>query len=228
MQHAFYVCWRLHDHRTRRRHHLALPHVAAPQHVLRRPLRDRGAAHRAVRHGGGRAAVVRVRGTGLPRRGPPPPVGVGRGLAAHGPDDPGGGGGGGSRRPPDLPRPDRPRLLHGQRPDGGQRPHLRDAGAAGEPGRPHGPAPGHPEHPGRVGRPLRGRGIPLQRTPREGGGGPGPARLAAAARLAPPTYDIHKDTYDGTHPSASGEHKLAAAFADAMHQGWGLGGAYAR
>ncbi|MFF1479882.1 GDSL-type esterase/lipase family protein [Streptomyces sp. NPDC058301] len=42
----------------------------------------------------------------------------------------------------------------------------------------------------------------------------------------PPTYDIHQDTYDGTHPSASGEHKLAAAFADAMHQGWGLGGTY--
>ncbi|WP_190088102.1 SGNH/GDSL hydrolase family protein [Streptomyces melanogenes] len=43
----------------------------------------------------------------------------------------------------------------------------------------------------------------------------------------PPTYDIHQDTYDGTHPSASGEHKLAAAFAEAMHQGWGVGGAYA-
>ncbi|MFD9790237.1 GDSL-type esterase/lipase family protein [Streptomyces sp. NPDC059070] len=43
----------------------------------------------------------------------------------------------------------------------------------------------------------------------------------------PAAYDIHVDTYDGTHPAASGEHKLAAAFADAMHQGWGLGGAYA-
>jgi lysophospholipase L1-like esterase len=42
----------------------------------------------------------------------------------------------------------------------------------------------------------------------------------------PPSYDIHTDTYDGTHPSASGEHKIAAAFADAMHQGWGLGKPY--
>ncbi|WP_307537909.1 SGNH/GDSL hydrolase family protein [Streptomyces sp. V3I8] len=43
----------------------------------------------------------------------------------------------------------------------------------------------------------------------------------------PPTYDIHCDTYDGTHPNASGEHKLAAAFAGAMHEGWGVGGRYA-
>jgi hypothetical protein len=42
----------------------------------------------------------------------------------------------------------------------------------------------------------------------------------------PDSYDIHTDTYDGTHPNASGEHKLAAAFAEAMYQGWGLGGAY--
>ncbi|MFF1921300.1 GDSL-type esterase/lipase family protein [Streptomyces sp. NPDC058221] len=42
----------------------------------------------------------------------------------------------------------------------------------------------------------------------------------------PPGYDIHTDTYDGTHPGPSGEHRLAAAFADAMHQAWGLGGAY--
>ncbi|MEV3861580.1 SGNH/GDSL hydrolase family protein [Streptomyces sp. NPDC050095] len=42
----------------------------------------------------------------------------------------------------------------------------------------------------------------------------------------PPSYDIHRDTYDGTHPNASGEHKLAAAFADALHQAWGLGGPY--
>lgn len=39
-------------------------------------------------------------------------------------------------------------------------------------------------------------------------------------------YDIHVDTYDGTHPNASGEHKLAAAFAEAMRQGWGVGGRY--
>ncbi|WNF28714.1 GDSL-type esterase/lipase family protein [Streptomyces sp. C11-1] len=43
----------------------------------------------------------------------------------------------------------------------------------------------------------------------------------------PTAYDIHTDTYDGTHPGPSGEHKLAAAFADAMHQAWALGGPYA-
>ncbi|MFI6037681.1 SGNH/GDSL hydrolase family protein [Streptomyces sp. NPDC051315] len=42
----------------------------------------------------------------------------------------------------------------------------------------------------------------------------------------PESYDIHTDTYDGTHPNASGEHKLAAAFAEAMHQAWGVGGPY--
>ncbi|MDC2959750.1 SGNH/GDSL hydrolase family protein [Streptomyces gilvifuscus] len=42
----------------------------------------------------------------------------------------------------------------------------------------------------------------------------------------PPSYDIHLDTYDGTHPNASGEHKIAAAFADAMHQAWGVGRPY--
>ncbi|MGW5868784.1 SGNH/GDSL hydrolase family protein [Streptomyces sp. NPDC055239] len=42
----------------------------------------------------------------------------------------------------------------------------------------------------------------------------------------PPSYDIDVDTYDGTHPNESGEHKLAAAFADAMHQAWGLGAPY--
>jgi hypothetical protein len=43
----------------------------------------------------------------------------------------------------------------------------------------------------------------------------------------PSSYDIHRDTYDGTHPGPSGEHKLAAAFAGAMHQTWGLGRPYA-
>ncbi|MFF5183806.1 GDSL-type esterase/lipase family protein [Streptomyces sp. NPDC000345] len=43
----------------------------------------------------------------------------------------------------------------------------------------------------------------------------------------PEAWDIHTDTYDGTHPNAAGEHRLAAAFAEAMHQGWGLGGEYA-
>jgi hypothetical protein len=42
----------------------------------------------------------------------------------------------------------------------------------------------------------------------------------------PPSYDIHLDTYDGTHPNASGEHKIAAAFADAMHQAWDVGEPY--
>jgi hypothetical protein len=43
----------------------------------------------------------------------------------------------------------------------------------------------------------------------------------------PPTYDLATDTYDGTHPGPSGERKIAAAFAEAMEQGWGLGGPYA-
>ncbi|MFR0353312.1 SGNH/GDSL hydrolase family protein [Streptomyces sediminimaris] len=42
----------------------------------------------------------------------------------------------------------------------------------------------------------------------------------------PASYDIHLDTYDGTHPNASGEHRIAGAFADAMHQAWGLGEPY--
>ncbi|MGW3654339.1 GDSL-type esterase/lipase family protein [Streptomyces sp. NPDC005151] len=43
----------------------------------------------------------------------------------------------------------------------------------------------------------------------------------------PAGYDIHTDTYDGTHPGPTGEEKLAATFADAMHQAWGMGGPYA-
>ncbi|MFE4692509.1 GDSL-type esterase/lipase family protein [Streptomyces sp. NPDC056749] len=43
----------------------------------------------------------------------------------------------------------------------------------------------------------------------------------------PAGYDIHTDTYDGTHPGPTGEHKLAGAFADAMHRAWGVGGPYA-
>ncbi|MER6997576.1 GDSL-type esterase/lipase family protein [Streptomyces sp. NPDC000410] len=42
----------------------------------------------------------------------------------------------------------------------------------------------------------------------------------------PASYDIHGDTYDGTHPGPSGEHKLAAAFAEAMYQAWDLGAPY--
>ncbi|MEV8417518.1 GDSL-type esterase/lipase family protein [Streptomyces niveus] len=43
----------------------------------------------------------------------------------------------------------------------------------------------------------------------------------------PASYDIHRDTYDGTHPGPSGERLLAGAFADAMCQAWGWGGPYA-
>ncbi|MFE2278816.1 GDSL-type esterase/lipase family protein [Streptomyces sp. NPDC059454] len=47
--------------------------------------------------------------------------------------------------------------------------------------------------------------------------------------LVPPpaSYDFHTDTYDGTHPDESGEHRIAGAFAGAMWRGWGLGGPYA-
>ncbi|MDQ0600923.1 hypothetical protein QF037_005268 [Streptomyces canus] len=43
----------------------------------------------------------------------------------------------------------------------------------------------------------------------------------------PVSYDFTVDTYDGTHPNASGEHKIAEAFAEAMHQAWGWGQTYA-
>jgi lysophospholipase L1-like esterase len=52
---------------------------------------------------------------------------------------------------------------------------------------------------------------------------PGSPLLAACL---PPSYDFHTDTYDGTHPNPSGEHKLAAAFAEALYEGWGVGGPY--
>ncbi|MEU1277277.1 GDSL-type esterase/lipase family protein [Streptomyces sp. NPDC005805] len=42
----------------------------------------------------------------------------------------------------------------------------------------------------------------------------------------PAGYDLRTDTYDGTHPGPTGETKLAGAFADAMHQAWGVGRAY--
>lgn len=45
---------------------------------------------------------------------------------------------------------------------------------------------------------------------------------------APADGDLARDTHDGTHPSASGEHRLAAAFAGALHQAWGVGGPYRR
>ncbi|MEV7526235.1 GDSL-type esterase/lipase family protein [Streptomyces sp. NPDC091371] len=49
-----------------------------------------------------------------------------------------------------------------------------------------------------------------------------PVLLAAR----PASYDIHQDTYDGTHPNASGEHRLAGEFAAVLHQAWGIGGPY--
>ncbi|MEU6552968.1 GDSL-type esterase/lipase family protein [Streptomyces sp. NPDC046915] len=42
----------------------------------------------------------------------------------------------------------------------------------------------------------------------------------------PESYDIHTDTYDGTHPNESGERKLAGAFARAMWEEWGIGHEY--
>jgi lysophospholipase L1-like esterase len=42
----------------------------------------------------------------------------------------------------------------------------------------------------------------------------------------PRDWDLAADTYDGTHPSPRGEHRLAAAFAAALHTAWGLGGPY--
>ncbi|MFI2239161.1 GDSL-type esterase/lipase family protein [Streptomyces chrestomyceticus] len=42
----------------------------------------------------------------------------------------------------------------------------------------------------------------------------------------PDGYDLDRDTYDGTHPSSSGEHLLAAAFANALHQAWDVGAPY--
>ncbi|WP_046734055.1 GDSL-type esterase/lipase family protein [Streptomyces humi] len=42
----------------------------------------------------------------------------------------------------------------------------------------------------------------------------------------PESYDIDTDTYDGTHPNASGEHRIAGAFAEAMWQGWGVAQPY--
>ncbi|WP_374228396.1 GDSL-type esterase/lipase family protein [Streptomyces sp. CNQ085] len=43
----------------------------------------------------------------------------------------------------------------------------------------------------------------------------------------PHDWDLAHDTYDGTHPTARGEHRIAAAFADAMHRAWDVGGPYA-
>ncbi|MEU5532936.1 SGNH/GDSL hydrolase family protein [Streptomyces sp. NPDC020362] len=43
----------------------------------------------------------------------------------------------------------------------------------------------------------------------------------------PESYDIDADTYDGTHPNMSGEHRIAGAFAGAMYEAWGVGQPYA-
>ncbi|KOY57695.1 MULTISPECIES: GDSL-type esterase/lipase family protein [unclassified Streptomyces] len=48
--------------------------------------------------------------------------------------------------------------------------------------------------------------------------------ILLAAR--PASYEIHQDTYDGTHPNASGEHRLAGEFAAVLHQAWGIAGPY--
>ncbi|MFI2203766.1 GDSL-type esterase/lipase family protein [Streptomyces sp. NPDC020192] len=42
----------------------------------------------------------------------------------------------------------------------------------------------------------------------------------------PESHDIHVDTYDGTHPNAGGEHRIAEAFAGAMWEAWGVGQVY--
>jgi lysophospholipase L1-like esterase len=49
---------------------------------------------------------------------------------------------------------------------------------------------------------------------------PGSPLLLATA---PADWDHTRDTYDGTHPSARGEHRIAAVFADALHQAWTVG-----
>jgi len=42
----------------------------------------------------------------------------------------------------------------------------------------------------------------------------------------PAPYDVNLDTYDGTHPNESGEHRIAEVFAEAMYQAWDLGEPY--
>ena len=41
-------------------------------------------------------------------------------------------------------------------------------------------------------------------------------------------WDVETDTYDGTHPNSDGELKIAAAFADALSNGYGIGPAHPR
>jgi lysophospholipase L1-like esterase len=42
----------------------------------------------------------------------------------------------------------------------------------------------------------------------------------------PHAWDIHTDTYDGTHPNENGEHKIAATFAEVLYEEWGMGARY--
>lgn len=42
----------------------------------------------------------------------------------------------------------------------------------------------------------------------------------------PDPWHLPTDTYDGTHPTPRGEHRIAAAFATVLHTAWGVGGEY--
>ncbi|THA25854.1 hypothetical protein E4198_15140 [Streptomyces sp. RKND-216] len=42
----------------------------------------------------------------------------------------------------------------------------------------------------------------------------------------PARWEHARDTHDGTHPSSRGAHRIAAAFAAALHQAWEIGGPY--
>ncbi|MEC4016834.1 GDSL-type esterase/lipase family protein [Streptomyces sp. H27-D2] len=53
-------------------------------------------------------------------------------------------------------------------------------------------------------------------------GGASPLLLASV----PDGWNLDRDTYDGTHPSPTGEHRIAAAFADALYQAWDIGAPY--
>ncbi|GAA3739897.1 GDSL-type esterase/lipase family protein [Streptomyces tremellae] len=53
-----------------------------------------------------------------------------------------------------------------------------------------------------------------------------PLVLAPTPTAPPVAYDIHRDTYDGTHPAPSGARKLATAFARALHALRGAGASY--
>ncbi|MQA93664.1 MAG: hypothetical protein GEV11_03160 [Streptosporangiales bacterium] len=54
----------------------------------------------------------------------------------------------------------------------------------------------------------------------------GTARSPLVTAALTDAYDIDADTYDGTHPNESGEHKIAAMFADALCHGLGIGAPY--